>query len=143
MGLLTIFQEAKLEDYNAFLKSNGGPAKVLSPWGLEEAACIRYMRILSVVSLASEHEEIPYTSIATSLQLPSEAEVESWVIAAVSSGLLAAKMDQLQQTVLVERSVVRKFDMAQWKSMQSQLNLWKQNLQNILDAFQQQQQQQQ
>lgn len=139
-GLLTVFQEGKLEDYHSFVKANGGEGKVLAPWGLVGEECVRYMRILSMCSLAAEHEEIPYSSIAETLQLPSEKEVESWVIAAVSSGLLSAKMDQLQQKVMVERSVIRRFDMDQWKALQSQLNLWKQNLKGILDAFQQTQQ---
>mmetsp|Transcript_21100 Transcript_21100/g.48712 ORF Transcript_21100/g.48712 Transcript_21100/m.48712 type:complete len:439 (-) Transcript_21100:380-1696(-) len=139
-GLLTVFQEGKLEDYHTYIKDNGGEDAVLVPWGLSPDACVRYMRILSMCSLAAEHEEIPYTSIAQTLQLPSEDEVESWVIAAVSSGLLAAKMDQLQHKVMVERSVVRRFDLDQWKVLQSQLNLWKQNLKGILDAFKQTQQ---
>jgi len=136
-GLLTIFQEGKLEDYNAFVKGNGGEAAVLNPYGLSADDCFRYMRILSLCSLAAEHEEIPYSIVAKTLELPSEDDVESWVIAAVSSGLLVAKMDQLQQKVMVERAVVRKFDIEQWKALQSRLNLWKKNVGKILDGFKQ------
>ena len=95
------------------------------------------MRILSLCSLAAEHEEIPYNTVAQTLQLPSDKEVESWVIAAVSSGLLAAKMDQLQQKVMVERAVVRQFDMEQWKALQSRLNVWKQHVRDILEGLKQ------
>jgi translation initiation factor 3 subunit M len=137
-GLLTIFQEGKLEDYNAFVKDNGGESAVLAPYGLSSEECIRYMRILSLCSLAAEHEEIPYSTIAKTLELPSEDEVENWVIAAVSSdGLLVAKMDQLQQKVMVERAVVRKFDIEQWKALQSRLNVWKKNVSGILEGFKQ------
>ena len=94
------------------------------------------MRILSFCSLAAEHEEIPYSVVAETLQTPVE-DVEKWVIAAVSSGLLSAKMDQLQQKVMVERSVVRKFDMEQWKALQARLHLWKQNVGGILEAYKQ------
>ena len=97
------------------------------------------MKILSLCSLAADQEEIPYKNVAQALQLPSEDQVESWVIAAVSSGLLAAKMDQLQQKVLVERSIVRKFDMEQWRVLQSELTLWKNNVRGILEAFKQSQ----
>jgi len=135
-ALLVIFQEGKLEDYNAFLKQNGGD-KAVKDWGLDPATSVRYMRILSLCSLAAEHEEIPYGTVAKTLQLDSEKEVESWVIAAVSSGLLSAKMDQLQQSVMVERSVVRKFDMEQWKALQSRLNVWKQNVRGILESYKQ------
>jgi len=137
-GLLVVFQEGKLEDYHAFLKKYGGQ-DAISSLGLVPDECVRHMRILSLCSLAAEHEEIPYTTVAQTLELDSINEVESWVIAAVSSGLLSAKMDQLQQSVMVERSVVRKFDMEQWKALQSRLNLWKQNVRGILESFQQSQ----
>jgi hypothetical protein len=97
------------------------------------------MKILSLCSLAADQEEIPYSSVAQALQLSSEDQVESWVIAAVSSGLLAAKMDQLQRKVLVERSIVRKFDIEQWKALQTELTLWKNNVRGILEAFKQSQ----
>lgn len=126
LALLTVFQEGKLGDYHSFIKNNGGDA-VLAQWGLSSEDCVRHMRILSLCSLAAEHEEIPYQVVADTLQTTS-ADVEKWVIAAVSSGLLSAKMDQLQQKVIVERSVVRKFDLNQWKALQSRLNLWKQNV---------------
>ena len=128
-------------DYHSFIKNNGGDA-VLAQWGLSSEDCVRHMRILSLCSLAAEHEEIPYQVAADTLQTTS-ADVEKWVIAAVSSGLLSAKMDQLQQKVIVERSVVRKFDLNQWKALQSRLNLWKQNVGAILDAYKQSLQQQQ
>jgi translation initiation factor 3 subunit M len=134
-GLLTIFQEGKLDDFNAFLEKNGGESAVLTPYGLQAEQCIRYMRILSLCSLATEQEEIPYATVVETLQLSSEDEVESWVIAAVSSGLLSAKMDQLQRKVIVERSVVRKFDMEQWKGLQSRLNVWKRNIRGVLEGF--------
>ena len=138
LGLLQVFQEGKISDYQTFLQSNGGQDKVLTPYGLDPAQCERYMKILSLCSLAAEHEEIPYKVIADTLQLP-ESEVESWVIAAVSSGLLEAKMDQLTQKVMVERCVVRRFDMEQWKILQSRLQAWKENVGNILSSLKQSQ----
>lgn len=137
--MLQVFQEGKLDEYNAFINSNGGAAAVLQPYGLAEDVCVRQMRILSLCSLSSEHEEIPYSVVAKTLLLPSEDEVESWVIAAVSSGLLSAKMDQLQQKVMVERCVVRKFDMEQWKILQSRLKVWKQNVGGVINGLKQSQ----
>lgn len=134
-GLLQVFQEGKLSDYQAFLKANGGDDKVLAPWGLQADECMRNMRILSLCSLASEYEEIPYSKIAETLQLPSDTEVETWVIAAMSSGLLQAKMDQLQHMVMIESCVVRRFDMDQWKVLQKRLELWKENVGNVLQGL--------
>lgn len=134
--LLKVFQEGKLEDYNSFLESNGGE-EVLKQWqGVTPENCVRYMRILSLCSLAAEHEEIPYHVVADTLQTSID-DVESWVIAAVSSGLLSAKMDQLQNKVVVERCVIRTFDMNQWKAVQSRIHEWKKNVGGILEAYRQ------
>lgn len=135
-ALLKVFQEGKLEDYFSFIQANGGEG-VLQQWeGVSADNCVRYMRILSLCSLAAEHEEIPYEVVASTLQTSSE-DVEKWVIAAVSSGLLSAKMDQLENKVVVERCVVRKFDIDQWKAVQSRLHVWKQNVGGILEAYRQ------
>lgn len=140
-ALLKVIQEGKLEDYHSYIQSNGGDS-VLAQWGLSSEDCSRHMRILSLCSLAAEHEEIPYTVVADTLQTDA-GDVEKWVISAVSSGLLLAKMDQLEQKVMVERSVVRKFDMEQWKALQSRLHLWKKNVGGILEAYKQSMKQQQ
>lgn len=96
------------------------------------------MRLLSLCSLATEHEEIPYDAIASTLQVD-ESVVENWVIDAVSSGLLSAKMDQLQNVVMVERCVVRRFGIEQWKILQERLNVWKKNVKGVLEGLKQSQ----
>jgi translation initiation factor 3 subunit M len=146
LQLLAVFQAGMLSDYESFVNQHaaaagsGSEEELLQQWGLDAAQCRRNMRILSLCSLAAEHEEIPYQVIADTLQLDdSSGSVETWVIAAVNSGLLEAKMDQLAGKVLVERAVVRRFDEQQWKKLQSRLSLWKQNVGSILAALQQSQ----
>ena len=133
LSLLKIFQEGKLSDYQAFLQKNGGPS-VLAQWDLDPASCEKNMKILSLCSLAAEHEEIPYQVIADTLSISPDT-VEGQVIAAVNSGLLEAKMDQLAQKVMVERCVVRKFDMDEWKGLQKRLQTWRKNVGGILEAL--------
>lgn len=128
-----------MDEYQAFVQANGGEDKVLKPWGLSPDSCTRHMRILSLCSLSAEHEEIPYSVITKTLLLLNDDEVESWVIAAVSSGLLSAKMDQLQQKVMVERCVMRRFDMDQWKILQARLRVWKQNVGGVISGLKQSQ----
>lgn len=130
-ALLEIFQQGKLEDFQSFTKSND-----LSVYKINEEDAIRNIRLLSLCSLATEHEEIPYDAIATTLQVDKE-DVESWVIAAVSSGLVSAKMDQLQRVVMVERCAVRRFGIEQWKILQERLNVWKKNVKSVLDGLKQ------
>jgi translation initiation factor 3 subunit M len=148
--LLTLFQEGTLQEYSTFLQKqqqNGGGSTGLllqQVWNLDPTKCLRFMRILTLCSLAADQESIPYSVVASTLlgpdttgTTPDDKQVEQWVIAAVSSGLLSAKMDQLNKMVIVERCVVRKFDMDQWKVLQGRLHLWKSNVEGILQAYQQ------
>ena len=111
---------------------------MLEEFGLSKDECIRHMRLLSLCSLAAEHEEIPYGAIASTLNVNAE-DVEKWVIAAVSSGLISAKMDQLQRVVMVERCVVRSFGMEQWQALQVKLNTWKKSVKGVLEGLKQSQ----
>ena len=98
---------------------------------LDEEDCTRNMCLLSLVSLAGEHEEIPYGAVASTLGIQ-EDEVEKWVIRAVSSGLMEAKMDQLRKVVLVERCAVRQFGAKEWQSLKVRLDKWKSNVKGVL-----------
>ncbi len=131
--LLKIFMEGKLQDYRDF---NSMPDKisVFSTFHLDENECMKNISLLSLVSLAGEHEEIPYGAIASTLSIPEE-EVEHWVIRAVSSGLMEAKMDQLRKVVLVERCAARQFGMKEWTALKIRLDTWKSNVRGVLDAL--------
>jgi translation initiation factor 3 subunit M len=63
--------------------------------------CVRKMRLLSLCTLASSKAEMKYSEIAACMQI-SEAEVEAWVIKAITAKLLDAKMDQINKTVVVK-----------------------------------------
>jgi len=131
-SLLTIFTEGKLEDYKGFCSKNGDA--LFKEHGLSAEECTRNMRLLSLCSLASEKQEIPYSEIASALAVE-KTEVENWVISAKGSGLMDAKMDQIREIIVVERCVVRKFGMEQWVSLQTKLNLWKTNVRAVLDGL--------
>jgi translation initiation factor 3 subunit M len=135
-AVLTIFQHGKLSDYQKFF-SGKNEESVLGGLGLQKDSCQRYIRILSLCSLAAEHEEIPYGVIAETLEIPVE-NVETWVIAAIQTGLLAAKMDQLRMQVMVEQCVVRQFDSEQWKLLQKRLKEMKDHVGSVLEALKQQ-----
>ena len=145
LALLTVFQEGTMSEYEQFISKHAGTdaTAFFSQWGLDQAQCIRYMRILSLCTLAIGQEVMTYGEIRKALHLNDENDndgddVERWVIAAVNSGLLQAKMDQLQEIVMIERCVVRKFDLVQWKNVQSTLRSYKEQVGSVLNALKQQ-----
>lgn len=125
--------EGKLQDYRDFA-AMPDKATAFATHGLDEDACMRNMCLLSLVSLAAEHEEIPYAAVASTLSVD-ESEVERWVVRAVGSGLMEAKMDQLRGVVLVERCAVRRFGAGEWTALKRRLDTWKANVRGVLEAM--------
>lgn len=53
--------------------------------------------------------------VADTLQVSGDDEVEDWVLQAIQTGLMEAKMDQMQRVVVISRCTNRVFGPAQWK----------------------------
>lgn len=124
--LLNVFLNGTLSSYQTFAASNSALIQ-------NEENNIRKMRLLSLASLGSENlvRELTYGDIASNLQIPEE-EVEMWVIDVIRAGLVEAKLDQLNKTVIVHRSIYRVFGQEQWKKLSTALSTWKENLNEIL-----------
>lgn len=124
--LLDVFLNGTLTTYQTFATSHASLIK-------NADSNIHKMRLLSLASLGSENlsRELTYADIAKNLQIPEE-EVEMWVIDVIRAGLVEAKLDQLNKTVIVHRSIYRVFGQEQWKKLSTSLSAWKENLNEIL-----------
>ncbi|KAI8875186.1 PCI-domain-containing protein [Backusella circina FSU 941] len=124
--LLDVFLNGSLSTYQTFAQSHASLIK-------DNEQNIRKMRLLSLASLGSENlsRELTYAEIAKSLEIP-EDEVEMWVIDVIRAGLVEAKLDQLNKTAIVHRSIYRVFGQEQWNKLSTSLSAWKDNLNEIL-----------
>jgi len=124
--LLDVFLNGTLSTYQTFATAHTSLIK-------DADKNIHKMRLLSLASLGSENlsRELTYAEIASNLQI-SEDEVEMWVIDVIRAGLVEAKLDQLNKTVIVHRSIYRVFGKEQWKKLSTSLSAWKENLNEIL-----------
>jgi translation initiation factor 3 subunit M len=129
--LLKIFSESKLETYLVFQKKNEAYMKAR---GIDSEKCVKSMRLLSLCSLASEHEEIPYATIAQTLQVEAD-QVEEWVVHAITSKFVEAKMDQLKQVVVINSAAPRVFGTAEWDQLSKKLTAWKSNVGAMLQTI--------
>mmetsp|Transcript_74348 Transcript_74348/g.112002 ORF Transcript_74348/g.112002 Transcript_74348/m.112002 type:complete len:363 (+) Transcript_74348:29-1117(+) len=112
--LLYLFSQKNLDSFEAFNKENAG---FLSDNGLCAEQCAKKMRILSLTSLASEKKILQYSQIAEALCVDS-ADAEIWVISAISTGLIDARIDQANEQVFIRHSSQRSFNESDWKSLQ-------------------------
>lgn len=122
--LLDLYLNGNVQAYQTFITQH--PVA-------DQDAGLRKMRLLSLASLGSENlaRELSYGEISTALAI-SEDEVEMWVIDVIRAGLVEAKLDQLNKTVIVHRSIYRVFGKDQWRQLSERLNTWKNSLTDIL-----------
>lgn len=129
--LLKVFTSGNVEQFIQFQKKN---RSFLEAQGISQDEALTNIRLLSICSLASEHEEIPYAEIAKILQIEAN-EVENWVVKATAAKLMDAKMDQLGQVVIIKRCSQRIFGINEWKQLGTKLSAWKENVRAMLSTI--------
>ncbi|EQC27187.1 hypothetical protein SDRG_14990 [Saprolegnia diclina VS20] len=131
--LLEIFTSKSLADYVAFEKAS---AATLKAHGLDSAVCTSHMRLLTLCSYPTGHDAIAYADIERTLQVPA-ADVEQWVVKAITANLISAKIDQLGRSVVITRSLQRGFGPAEWAALQAKLSLYQANVGSLLATIRQ------
>mmetsp|Transcript_21107 Transcript_21107/g.67276 ORF Transcript_21107/g.67276 Transcript_21107/m.67276 type:complete len:470 (+) Transcript_21107:152-1561(+) len=126
--LLSIFAAEGLDEFQSFAKAN---PTAINDLGLSEDACLKNIRFLTLASLAANSETVSYTTIASKLQVDS-AEVETWVIEGITCKVIDAKMDQLNQTIVINRGSQRLLTDRQWEDVHAKLVSWKENVGSLL-----------
>merc|ERR1712070_693034 len=87
------------------------------------------MRLLTLANTA-QAGELKLSDVATALQMD-EKEAEHWVVRAVSTGILNARVDQIKRVVLVKSAFERSSGTDQWSELGEQLDSWIKNLNRI------------
>lgn len=81
------------------------------------------------------YRQLTYTSVADALRVD-VSEVEFWVMQAIGSGLINAKMDQAREVVAVSMCAERDFGQKQWNRLHSSLVDWRDCIRSLLDVVQ-------
>jgi len=122
--LLTIFVSEKLSSYLTFYSIN---KDFVNSLGLSHEQNIQKMRLLTFMQMAENRREIPFTVIESELQLKHE-EVEGFIIDVLRTKLARAKIDELQQRVIVGSTMHRTFSKPQWQQLREILTRWQHDL---------------
>ncbi|GAQ92403.1 hypothetical protein KFL_010070030 [Klebsormidium nitens] len=127
--LLTIFLLKTVEAYIGWEKKHGA---LLQKLGLSHEDNLTKSRLLSLSALGAQTSsgEISYKQVEETL-LIEEDDVELWIVRAIAAKVLEAKLDQLRQVVVINRTTQRVFGPPQWKELQTRLASWQQNLEHV------------
>ncbi len=133
--LLRIVVEGSVADYQAFAAANG---PLLEANRLKTDDLLAKMRLLSLASAASEKAVLPYSEAAAALGLPDNgAPLETWIIRAISQGLISGKLDQLSRTVKISGTVSRTFGPKQWDKVAADIESWLAAVRKVSDLVNQ------
>jgi hypothetical protein len=125
--LLRIVCDGSLDDFNAFCKGNDA---VFAKHGLSKETLEHSMRLLALCSLAASSPDkvVSFDAVKKVLSCADDAEVESWVIEAISENLLTASIDQVNGNINITHFARRSFGANDWKALQQQLQVLRKNV---------------
>lgn len=117
--LLTVFVSGNLQEYLEFYEKEKD--FVTSEMGLQHETLQQKMRILTMMSVGEAREEVTFAELAKMLRLNPGEELEEFIIK-------TAKMDQVQEKLLIAGVTNRRFEMPQWEQLRGRLDAWAANL---------------
>ncbi|XKL66820.1 hypothetical protein PGB90_010240 [Kerria lacca] len=126
--LLNIFVKEKLTKYIQF---NNEHKDFILKLGLNHTQNLKKMRLLTFMQLAENSNEIAFETIQKELNI-GENDVETFIIEALKTKLVKARMDQTAKKVHISSTMHRTFDIPQWQQLRDILQSWKVNL-NCID----------
>ncbi|PVV00651.1 hypothetical protein BB560_004956 [Smittium megazygosporum] len=138
--ILSYFLAENCSSWMKFVESN---SEKLSQFNVDIEVATNKIKILTINSIGSINlgKKIPYSAISKEIcssnttEDENDFEIESVIIDSVKSGLFSAKIDQLDRSVIITRSTLRKLGKEEWKSILGYLNNWKSSLSSLLPVI--------
>jgi translation initiation factor 3 subunit M len=132
-NLAKVFLDQDLAQYISFVDSNANLAQELS---LNKENDLHKLRLLTLTNLGTERLSvpIPYSEVAAKLQIEAS-EVEMWVIDVIRYGLIEAKINQHDETVIISRATHRSFTKDNWENLDQALTNWKDSLHQVIQIL--------
>jgi len=135
--LLQIFVSGTLKDYLQFYESNkafvdgglgeGTNASIDAPHTVN----VHKMRVLTLMGIGETKSEIPLPDLAEELHLGNGEELEEFIIKCIQSKAIKAKIDQMNQKLIIGGVKNRSFGKPQWETLKSKLDVWSTSLRHV------------
>jgi len=129
--LLTIFVSGNLGQYQQFYKNHTDFIKSLGPSHEENQ---RKMRLLTFMQMCENRKEMDFGLIQDEMQLDKD-EVEEFIIDVLKTRAVRARIDQIQEKVIVSSTTFRTFSKHHWQIIRQHLSDWHDNLGRLDDNF--------
>ena len=153
-SLLNLFTQSSAQDFKQKLTEY---ADLMSTEGLTEHELVVKKSYVQICTLSTEVTNFSYQDLAQllnvsnfdavsiflihfcCLQIDVE-EIELWAIDAIQNKIIDAKIDQLNEVIVIKSHMLREIKLQEWKAIQAKIRAWKdrfERIQTVLQAAQQ------
>ncbi|CAG7731114.1 unnamed protein product [Allacma fusca] len=126
---------AVYEGLDEYLKYYSHHKEYLQKMGLDHEKLMKKMRILSLISMAERSTELSFSQIQRELQLEPN-QVERFIIDALKTKLITARIDQASKKILIQAVVKRALTKAHWMQIRDILTSWKTSIFTLKENMQ-------
>jgi len=127
--LLTIAVYDGLSEYMKFYQDH---KEYLQKQGLDHTSLMKKMRILTLISIADKSPEVHFSQIEKELKLEPN-QVELFIIDALKTKLMTARIDQSAKKLLINSVVKRALSRNHWIQIRDMLTTWRANIRDLKD----------
>lgn len=123
---LELFISGTLKDYQEFVAKN--PKFVTEHLKVDETILLKKIRLLTLMSLAEEKNEISLDELAKQLDIHADETLEEFVIDAIQVNAISGKINEMARTLVVSSYQHRRFGSEQWVLLEKRLKVLIANL---------------
>uniref|UniRef100_A0A1I7TDZ2 PCI domain-containing protein n=1 Tax=Caenorhabditis tropicalis TaxID=1561998 RepID=A0A1I7TDZ2_9PELO len=123
---LELFISGTLKDYQNFVAKN--PKFVTEHLKVDETILLKKIRLLTLMSLAEEKNEISLDELAKQLDIHADETLEEFVIDAIQVNAISGKINEMARTLVVSSYQHRRFGSEQWVLLEKRLKVLIANL---------------
>lgn len=129
--LLHIFTFEDLAEYTKWESNN---KQFLESQNIESNVCRHKMMYLSFCSQAMKDNVISYDNLAKIMGVNRD-EIEDWVIDAIVNKIIDARLDQDNESIVINSFTQRNMDKAEWENLKGKLDKTKDDFQVVLQLI--------
>lgn len=129
--MLRLLLDGTVKEFRGFVSTPSGK-QVVSYCNTSEDALTGKMLLLALIGLFNRRAHVSFKEISETLDIPLT-DVENLIVQAIGKKLVEAKIDQLEEMVLISKCSSRKFEQAEWQNLQSDLKEWRRAIADVLN----------
>lgn len=126
-----------------FKKQLSAYAALMKKEGISEEEVLTKKTYEQICSLPTTNSNFKYGELAELLDVSARLltvqikadEIEEWAISAIANGIIDAKIDQLNEVIVIKSHKLRQVTRDDWKAIQAKISEWRNKFENMREVL--------